>query len=437
MKFFGFRGGVHPPENKLQTENMTVEKLSSPNEIYLPLLQHIGVPLNPIVNVGDRVLKGQKVAQADGLSSPVHSPVSGTVTKIESRVFPLAGKTMTIFIENDGKEEWAELSKIENWETAEKKELLDMIKEKGIVGIGGATFPTHVKLNPPANVKIDTLLLNGAECEPYLNSDNRLMLENPKSIIEGIKIIMKILEVSKAYVGIEDNKPEAIETMKKAAEGTSIGIVPLKTKYPQGGEKQLIKSILNRQVPSGQLPSAVGVVVQNTGTAAAIYEGIVNGIPLIEKIVTVSGGAIGTPKNLKVAIGTPFHYLLDHCKIERDKMERLVMGGPMMGLAQMSEDATVIKGTSGLLALTKKEMRPYKTRPCISCSKCISACPMGLTPLMYDRLCDKKEWDEMAKYNLMDCIECGSCSYACPTNRPLASAIKTGKNKLRAAAKKK
>ncbi|MBS9775858.1 MAG: electron transport complex subunit RsxC [Fusobacterium sp.] len=437
MKFFGFRGGVHPPENKLQTENMAVEKLSSPNEIYLPLLQHIGVPLNPIVNVGDRVLKGQKVAEADGLATPVHSPVSGTVTKIENRIFPLAGKIMTIFIENDGKEEWAELSKIENWETAEKKELLDMIKEKGIVGIGGATFPTHVKLNPPPNVKIDTLLLNGAECEPYLNSDNRLMLENPKSIIEGIKIIKKILEVKNAYIGIEDNKPEAIEIMTKAAEGTGIGVVPLKTKYPQGGEKQLIKAILNRQVPSGQLPSAVGVVVQNTGTAAAVYEGIVNGIPLIEKIVTVSGGAIGTPKNLKVAIGTPFHYLLDHCKIERENMERLVMGGPMMGLAQMSEDATIIKGTSGLLALTKKEMRPYKTRPCISCSKCISACPMGLTPLMYDRLCEKKEFDQMAEYNLMDCIECGSCSYACPTNRPLAAAIKTGKNKLRAAAKKK
>ncbi len=432
MKFFGFRGGVHPPENKLQTENMAVEVMPSPNEIYLPLLQHIGAPLNPIVNVGDRVLKGQKVAEADGLASPIHSPVSGTVTKIENRIFPLSGKIMTIFIENDGKEEWAELTKIENWETAEKKDLLDMIKDKGIVGIGGATFPTHVKLNPPSNVKIDTLLLNGAECEPYLNSDNRLMLENPKSIIEGIKIIKKILGVTEAYIGIEDNKKEAIEIMGKAAEGTGIEVVPLKTKYPQGGEKQLIKSILNRQVPSGQLPSAVGVVVQNTGTAAAVYEAIVNGIPLIEKIVTVSGGAIETPKNLKVAIGTPFHHLLDHCKIKREQMERLVMGGPMMGLAQMSEDSTIIKGTSGLLALTTKEMRPYKTRPCISCSKCISACPMGLTPLMYDRLADKKQWDEMKDYNLMDCIECGSCSYACPTNRPLVASIKTGKNKLRA-----
>ena len=339
---------------------------------------------------------------------------------------------MTVFIQNDKKEEWAELSKIENWEEAEKKTLLDIIREKGIVGIGGATFPTHVKLNPPPNTQLDSLILNGAECEPYLNSDNRLMLENPKSIVEGIKIIKKILNVPNVYVGIEDNKPEAIESMRKATEGTGINIVPLKTKYPQGGEKQLIKSILDRQVPSGQLPSAVGVVVQNTGTAAAIYEAVVNGKPLIEKVVTVSGKAIKNPKNVKVAIGTPFSYILDYCGIDREKMERLVMGGPMMGLAQMTEDATVIKGTSGLLALTNEEMRPYKTKACISCSKCVSACPMGLAPLMFDRLAAAKEYEEMAVHNLMDCIECGSCNYICPANRPLAEAIKTGKAKLRA-----
>ena len=233
-------------------------------------------------------------------------------------------------------------------------------------------------------------------------------------------------------MGIEDNKPEAIESMRKASEGTGINIVPLKTKYPQGGEKQLIKAILDRQVPSGQLPSAVGVVVQNTGTAAAIYEAVVNGKPLIEKVVTVSGKAIKNPKNLKVAIGTPFSYILDHCGINREEMARLVMGGPMMGLAQMTEDATVIKGTSGLLALTNEEMRPYKTKACISCSKCVSACPMGLAPLMFDRLAAAKEYEAMAGHNLMDCIECGSCAYICPANRPLAEAIKTGKAKLRA-----
>ena len=433
MRFFGFRGGVHPPENKLQTENMPVEVLKAPKMIYVALLQHIGSPLDPVVNIGDKVLKGQKIADSQAfMSSPIHSPVSGTVKKIEDHVFPLMGRIKTIIIENDEQDTWAELTKIDNWETADKKDLLAMIREKGIVGIGGASFPTHIKLNPPADAKIDTLLLNGAECEPYLNSDNRLMLENPEKIINGIKIIKKILGIDRAIVGIEENKPEAIASMKKAAEGTGIEIVALKTKYPQGGEKQLIKAVLDRQVPSGKLPSAVGVVVQNTGTAAAIYDGIVNGIPLIEKVVTVSGKAIKTPKNVKIAIGTPFSYLLDNCGVEREKIDKLVMGGPMMGMAQFSEEAPVIKGTSGLLALTREETNPYKPKSCIGCAKCVDVCPMGLEPLMFARLAAFEQWEQLKPYNLMDCIECGSCAYVCPANRPLTEAIKIGKSKLRA-----
>ncbi|WP_337742697.1 electron transport complex subunit RsxC [Fusobacterium gonidiaformans] len=432
MKFFGFRGGVHPPENKLQTETFPVEKLEAPKMLYVPLLQHIGAPLDPLVAVGDQVLKGQKIADSQGfLTSPIHSPVSGTVKKIEERVFPLMGTCKSIVIENDGQETWAELSKIENWETAEVKDLLAMIREKGIVGIGGASFPTHVKLNPPADTKIDTLLLNGAECEPYLNSDNRLMLENPSSIIEGVKIIKKILGVSTAIIGIEENKPEAIANMKKAAEGTGIEIAPLKTKYPQGGEKQLIKAVLNREVPSGKLPSSVGVVVQNTGTAAAIYEGLVHGTPLIEKVVTVSGKAIATPKNVRIAIGTPFSYLLDACGVDREKVDKLVMGGPMMGMAQFSEEAPVIKGTSGLLALTTEETNPYKPKACIGCGKCVSVCPMSLEPVMFARLAAFQQWEGLQHYHLMDCIECGSCAFICPANRPLTEAIKIGKAKLR------
>lgn len=433
MKFFGFRGGVHPPENKIQTENMAVEEVKAPKMLYVALLQHIGAPLDPIVAVGDRVLKGQKIADSQAfMSSPIHSPVSGIVKRIEDHVFPLMGRIKTVIIENDEQETWDELSKIEKWENVDRRTLLTMIREKGIVGIGGASFPTHIKLDPPADAKIDTLLLNGAECEPYLNSDNRLMIENPEKIVNGIKIIKKILGVNRAIIGIEENKPEAIASMRKAVEGTGIEIAPLKTKYPQGGEKQLIKAVLDRQVPSGKLPSAVGVVVQNTGTAAAIYDGIVNGIPLIEKVVTVSGKGIINPKNVKIAIGTPFSYLLDYCGVNREVVDKLVMGGPMMGMAQFSEEAPVIKGTSGLLALTKEETNPYKTRACIGCGKCVEACPMGLEPLMFARLAAFEQWEQLKEYSLMDCIECGSCAYICPANRPLTEAIKIGKSKLRA-----
>lgn len=433
MKFFGFRGGVHPPENKLQTANLPSEDLKAPKMLYIPLQQHIGAMLEPTVKVGETVLKGQKIADSQGfLTSPVHSSVSGVVKKIDEHVFPLMGKMKTIFIENDEQDTWAELEKIDDWKNATKEELLAIIREKGIVGIGGATFPTHIKLNPPADTKIDTLILNGAECEPYLNSDNRLMLEAPEKIVQGIEIIKKILGVSRAIIGIEENKLEAISIMSKAVSGTGIEVVPLKTKYPQGGEKQLIKALLDRVVPVGKLPSAVGVVVQNTGTACAIYDAVVNGIPLIEKIVTVSGLGVTSPKNLKVAIGTPISCLLENCGVNLEVVDKLVMGGPMMGVAQSSLDAPVIKGTSGLLALTQTETNSCKAKPCLSCGKCVDVCPMGLVPLMFNRLANIQDWAQMKEYNLMNCIECGSCVYICPANRPLTEAIKLGKSKLRA-----
>jgi len=438
MKLFTFKGGVHPSENKVQTENEAIQIFDAPKMVHVALLQHIGAPLNALVKPGDRVLKGQKIADSEAfMSAPVHSSVSGLVKKIEFLPFPLSGKVNTIIIENDGKEELAELTTIKDWKTASKTDLLAMVREKGIVGVGGACFPTHIKLNPPKDVTIDTLVMNGAECEPYLNADNRLMLEDPKSIIEGIKIIMHILGVKSAKIGIENNKPEAIASMIKASEGDNgIEVCPLKTQYPQGGEKQLIKAILDREVPSGKLPSAVGVVVQNTATAALVYEGIVKGMPLIEKVVTISGKAIKNPMNLKVRIGTMFRDILDHAGIERDEVDKLVMGGPMMGMAQYSEDVPVVKGTSGLLALTKTETNPCKAKNCILCGKCIGACPMGLEPLMYAKLAKFNQWEEMGKYNLMDCIACGSCAYICPANRPLTEAINIGKAKLRSMPKK-
>jgi len=432
MKLFTFKGGVHPPENKVQTADKPIEIFQAPKLVHVALHQHIGAPLDALVKPGDRVLKGQKIGDSGAfISSPVHSPVSGKVKKIEFLPYPLSGRCQTVIIENDGLDEEAEVKTNKKWRKLSQKKLLEIIKENGIVGVGGACFPTHIKLNPPKDVTIDTLILNGAECEPYLNADNRLMLEEPKKIVEGIEIIKKVLGVEKAIIGIEDNKPEAIESMTKACEGTGIEIVPLKTQYPQGGEKQLISAIIKKEVPSGALPSAVGVVVQNTATALTIYEAVVEGKPLIEKVVTVSGLGVEKTLNLKVRIGTSFREILDYAGIDRDKVDRLVMGGPMMGMAQHSEDVPVVKGTSGLLALTKKETNPYKPKDCIVCGKCVKACPMGLVPLMFAKLAKFKHWEDMGEHRLMDCIECGSCSYICPANRPLTEAIKIGKAKLR------
>ncbi|MGL4688056.1 MAG: electron transport complex subunit RsxC, partial [Fusobacteriaceae bacterium] len=429
---FGFKGGVHPADNKSQTENMQTEKISIPKMLYIPLIQHIGTPLDPIVTVGEKVLKGQKIGDSKAfLTSPIHSSTSGIVKKIDNYDFPLMGKTRTIFIETDGEETWCELHPIKNWETATREELLEKIRESGIVGIGGASFPTHIKLNPPADAKIDTLLLNAAECEPYLNSDNRLLIENTEKVISGIKILKKILSVENVVIGIEDNKKEAIGKLEIALKGTGIELVVLKTLYPQGGEKQLIKAALGREVPSGKLPLNVGVVVQNTGTAAAVFSAIVEGKPLIEKVVTVSGLAVENPKNLIALIGTPISHLLDICGSKNEEIDRLIMGGPMMGMAQYTSDVPVIKGSSGVLALTKKETNTCKARPCIGCGKCVDACPMGLMPIMYARLGEFNIWEEFKIYNIMDCIECGSCAYICPSNRPLTESIKLGKAKVR------
>ncbi|MGL5122950.1 MAG: electron transport complex subunit RsxC [Fusobacteriaceae bacterium] len=432
MKIFGFKGGVHPADNKSQTENMQTEKITIPKMLYIPLIQHIGTPLEPIVAIGDKVLKGQKIGDSKAfLTSPIHSSTSGIIKKIENYDFPLMGKTKTIFIEPDGEETWCDLIPIKTWENATKEELLAKIRDCGIVGIGGASFPTHIKLSPPADSKIDTLLLNAAECEPYLNSDNRLLIENTEKVILGIKILKKILSVENVVIGIEDNKKEAIEKLKTALNGTGINLVVLKTLYPQGGEKQLIKAALGREVPSGKLPLNVGVVVQNTGTAAAVFSAIVEGKPLIEKVVTVSGLAVENPKNLISLIGTPISHLLDICGAKTEEIDRLIMGGPMMGMAQYTADVPVIKGSSGVLALTKKETNTCKARPCIGCGKCVDACPMGLMPIMYARLGEFNIWEEFKTYNIMDCIECGSCAYICPSNRPLTEAIKLGKAKVR------
>lgn len=432
MNIFGFKGGIHPKENKRQTESKRTERITMPKMLYIPMLQHIGTPLNPIVQVGEKVLKGQIIAESSAfLVAPIHASTSGIIKKIDNYHFPLMGKVKTIFLEPDGEETWCELEKIEDWDIKKKEELLSHIKSKGVVGLGGASFPTHIKLNPPSEAEIDTLLINAAECEPYLNSDNRTILEKSLEIIEGLKILKKILGIKTIVIGIEDNKKEAIEKLKELFKGTDIEIFVVKTLYPQGGEKQLIKSVLNREVPSGKLPLNVGVVVHNIGTVVAVYEAIVKGIPLIEKIVTVSGGAVKNPKNIIALIGTQISELLNATETDREKIDRLVVGGPMMGMAQYTDEAPVVKGTSGVLGLTKEETNRCKPRPCIGCGKCVDACPMGLPPVMYARLGEFQYWEEMKSHNLMDCIECGCCAFICPSNRPLTESIKLGKSKIR------
>ncbi|BDU49695.1 electron transport complex subunit RsxC [Haliovirga abyssi] len=433
MKLFTFKGGIHPPERKELAEDKEIEVFAAPKVVYIPLIQHIGSPLDPLVKVGDEVKVGQKIGDSKGfMSAPVHSSVSGKVLKIVKHPFPVNGYANSVIIENNGEDEWIESKAVDDYTKLSSEELLGIVRENGIVGLGGATFPTHIKLNPPKDKVIDTLVINGAECEPYLNADNRLMIEYGKEFVEGVKIILHILGIKKAVIGIEENKEEAIEKIQNLVaneDGIEVGV--LKTKYPQGGEKQLIKALLDRVVPSKKLPSEVGVVVQNVGTAKAIYDAVVKGKPIVERVLTVSGLGVKTPKNLLVRIGTQFKEILESVGIDEEKTEKLIMGGPMMGLAQFTDEVPVIKGTSGILALTEKEMNSYESRSCISCGKCVSVCPMNLMPLMYAKLARFKEWGEMDRYNLMDCIECGSCQFICPSNRPLTEGIKIGKAKLR------
>lgn len=431
MGLFNFKGGIHPSENKKRTEQLVIEKFSSPKYVYIPLLQHIGNVLEPIVSVGERVLKGQKIGESSGnLSVPIHSSVSGKVIKIDVLPFSLRGKVNTVIIENDFLDEKIEYEKIFDYEQKTKEELLDTIRERGIVGLGGALFPTHVKLNPPK--KIEVLIVNGVECEPYLNSDNRIMIEKPQEIIKGIEILMHILGVQKAIIGIEDNKAEAIEIIKNALKDREdIKVFALETKYPQGGEKQLIKSVLNKKIPTGKLPMDIGVIVMNVTSVFWVYNGIIEGIPLTEEIVTVTGGAVGKPKNYRVPIGTQIKDIMETVEFDKNNTERLLTGGPMMGIAQYLDEIPVIKGTSGILALTKEEIHPYKSKSCISCGKCVDACPMGLSPLMYAKFAQAEKWGEFSDYNLMECIECGSCQYICPSKRPLTEGIRIGKAKLR------
>ncbi|MBP6492116.1 MAG: electron transport complex subunit RsxC [Clostridia bacterium] len=433
-----FRGGIHPSHSKSSTEKKAIESAKDPDLVVISLQQHIGAPCNPVVNVGDAVKVGQKIGDAEAfVSAPIHSSVSGIIKEIKDLTTP-TGHSYCIVIESDGKNEMDEAVQPKpDISVLKKEEILTAIRDAGIVGMGGATFPAHVKLSPPPDKKIDTLIINGAECEPFLTADHRLMLERPDYVAYGMKLLMKALSVEVAYLGIEENKPDAIKAMGellKAEKGMEVMV--LKAKYPQGAEKQLISACTGRRVPSGKLPMEVGVVVSNVGTVAAIGEAFRTGMPLVKRIVTITGGGIAEPKNLEVRIGTLFKDVIEECGGYKGVPGKIIMGGPMMGLAQYTDEIPCTKGTSGILILNEEEARIPEAKNCIRCGKCVGACPMGLMPLYLNAYYEKNMIGNAEEMNALDCMECGSCSFVCPSKRHLVDSIRAAKNEINAIKKK-
>jgi len=438
-----FRGGIHPDDKKRYTASKPIAIAPIPEKVIIPVRQHIGAPCSPVVKVGDLVKKGQVIAEAAAfVSSPIHASTSGKVVEIAEYPHPVFGTCSAIVIESDGQDEWvAGLPMSRDWKTLDIQEIKDIIRQTGMVGMGGATFPTHIKMAPPAEKPIHTFILNGAECEPFLTADHRVMLEQSDKIVTGMQIVMKVLGVSKGYIGIEENKPDAIAMLTKACTGISgLEVVSLQTKYPQGAEKTLISVICGTDVPSGGLPMDVGVVVQNVGTVVAIADAVEQGIPLIERVTTVTGGAVAEPKNVLFRIGTTFAAAVTFCGGFSAEPAKVIMGGPMMGMAQRTLDVPIIKGTSGILILSQSDVNIGPERPCIRCGRCVDACPMGLIPSMLSILAERGAYAvAKAEYDLLDCVECGSCVYVCPAKRNIVHYVKLSKaqNAAMAAATKK
>ncbi|WDV44702.1 electron transport complex subunit RsxC [Clostridiaceae bacterium M8S5] len=432
QKCVTFKGGIHPPHFKKMTEKLPIERAAEPSQVIIPMHQHIGAPCEPIVKAGDIVKVGQKIGEAKAfVSAPIHSSIAGKVKKVAEMDSP-TGRSVSVIIESDGTNEICDTVKPKgNFEDLSKEEIISIIKEGGITGLGGAGFPTHVKLSVPPDKNIDCVILNGAECEPYLTADHRLMLESPEKVIFGLKILMKAVGVEKGYIGVENNKMDAVDALKKAASSEKgIEIVVLQVKYPQGDEKRLINAATGREVPNGGLPMDVGVVVNNVGTAAAIYDLFKTGMPLIERICTVTGSAVKDPKNLLIKVGTPFKDIIEQCGGYKEEVGKIIMGGPMMGLAQFTDEIPAIKGTSGILLLNKEDATLPEPQACIRCGKCVEICPVNLQPLMISKLSLKGMYDLAEEYHAMACIACGSCSYICPSKRPLVEAIKVAKNEI-------
>lgn len=429
-----FSGGIHPSGEKNWTEEKPIIVADAPELLYFPITQHIGAPLKPIVNIGDEVLKMQKIADTDGyVSAPLHSSVSGKIRDIGLYLNHSNVKVPTIVIENDGKETECEPITTKNPDDMSPEEMIKIIREAGIVGMGGAGFPTHVKLSPPKDKKITHLIINAAECEPYLTSDRRVILEKTDDIFGGLKYLMYILGLNECYIGIEDNAKDAIKVLNEKAKTVSgVNVVELKQKYPQGSEKHIIYSVTGKTVPAGALPMDVGCVVVNIGTAAEIYHAIHDGTPLHKRVVTVSGDAVSNPSNILARVGTPFRALTDIAGGFTEEPAKIIMGGPMMGVAGVSLDIPVVKGTSGILAFSEKYAHFAKESACIRCGRCVSVCPMKLMPTILDMYSRKNELDTLIQNNISSCIECGSCTYVCPAKRYLVQSIRMGKQKIAA-----
>ena len=427
-------GGVHPQENKLSAHQPIITA-EVPSKAVILLGQHIGAPAKPVVAKGDVVKVGTKIAEPAGfVSAAIHSSVSGKVTKIDSIVDASGYAKPAIFIDVEG-DEWEE--NIDRSETLVKEcelsseEIVKKIADAGIVGLGGACFPTQVKLCPPPSFKAECVIINAVECEPYLTADHQLMLEHAEEIMVGVSILMKAVKVNKAFIGIENNKPDAIELMTKIASGyAGIEVVALKVQYPQGGEKQLIDAVIRRQVKSGALPISAGAVVQNVGTAYAVYEAVQKNKPLFERVVTVTGKAVANPSNFLVRMGTSISTLIEAAGGIPENTGKIIGGGPMMGKALVSAEIPVTKGSSGVLLLTKEESVRKPMQDCIRCAKCVNVCPMGLNPAFLMKFTVYKDWEKAEANYIQDCIECGSCSYTCPANRPLLDQIRLGKGKV-------
>lgn len=435
-RLFRIRGGVHPNDRKHLTKDLPIEKIPMPPVLHLPLQQHIGAHAEPEVERGDKVLKGQVIARAKGMvSAPVHAPTSGTILGLHSYHSPTASglRWQTITMRPDGFDRWIKRAPPLDPLTCRPEEISRRVAECGVVGMGGATFPSAIKLNLGDRHKLEQLVINGSECEPYLTCDDRLMQEKADQIVDGARIMAHSIGVEEVIIAIEDNKPRAIAAMREAAAkapDTSVRVVP--SHYPMGAEKQLIQTLTGKETPAGKLTADIGVVVHNAATAVAVHDAVRHGRPLIDRVVTVSGGAVARPRNIQAPFGTPIFDLLEFCSGLREEPEVILVGGPMMGQPIKSVHAPILKGTNGVLALTKAETASRARMPCIRCSSCVSACPAGLVPLEMAARVKKDEIDSAVQIGLMDCISCGACSYVCPSNIPLVQYFNYAKGRLKA-----